>query len=359
MPILSPLRKLLRGLDDDSFILFIAWCLGALSPTGPYPLLLVSGQAGTGKSTLVRVANRLVDPCNGDLQQPPREDRDLIAAAKHSHLLAFDNLSAVSADLADSLCRLATGAEIGGRTLFTNHDSSSFAARRPVVLNGIPDLATRGDLLDRSVTLRLYPIHERRTEVELRQDLELALPPALRGLLDALVEGLAQLSSTPSPNMRMADFGRLVIAAEPALPWAPGAFLKAFEQSQAQALAALVDGDVVAKEIMNFSRHHPKGWSGLVSDLFDQLNLNADPQVTRLKDWPHSANWLSMRIDRIAAGLRVRGMEITNRRSNRGAVVTITKIAAPATPGDASDASADISGTRDTPSAHNGFAGHQ
>ena len=169
----------------------------------------------------MRVANRLVDPCNGDLQQPPANDRDLIAAAKHSHLLAFDNLSAVSADLADSLCRLATGAEIGGRTLFTNHDSSSFAARRPVVLNGIPDLATRGDLLDRSVTIRLHPIQEHRTEGDLRKDLELALPPAFRGLLDALVAGLARYPSTPTPKMRMADFGRLVIAAEPALPWPP------------------------------------------------------------------------------------------------------------------------------------------
>ena len=239
-------------LDDDSFILFIAWCLGALSPTGPYPLLLVSGQAGTGKSTLVRVANGLVDPCNGDLQQPPREDRDLIAAAKQSHLLAFDNLSAVSPDLADSFCRLATGAEIGGRTLFTNHESSSFAARRPVVLNGIPDLATRGDLLDRSVTLRLHPIQERRTEVELRKDMELALRPALSGLLDALVEALARYPSTQTPKMRMADFGRLVIAAEPALPWPPGAFLRALEQNRAQALAVLVDGDVVAMQIMNF-----------------------------------------------------------------------------------------------------------
>ena len=45
----GPLRNLLRGLDEDSFILFIAWCLGALSPSGPYPLLLVSGQAGIGQ----------------------------------------------------------------------------------------------------------------------------------------------------------------------------------------------------------------------------------------------------------------------------------------------------------------------
>jgi hypothetical protein len=49
--------------------------------------------------------------------QPPREDRDLITAARNNHVLAFDNLSAVSAELADSLCRLATGGDIGGRLL--------------------------------------------------------------------------------------------------------------------------------------------------------------------------------------------------------------------------------------------------
>ena len=142
----TPLRHLLGHLDDGQFVLFVSWCLWALSPTGPYPILIVTGEAGSGKSTLVRLAQRLVDPVTGDLLQPPDNDRDLIAAARHGRALSFDNISRLRPELADSLCRLATGSEIGGRSLYTDHDTATFAACRPLILNGIPDLAARGDL---------------------------------------------------------------------------------------------------------------------------------------------------------------------------------------------------------------------
>jgi hypothetical protein len=73
----------LLGNDDESNCLFIAWCVAALMPRGPYPMLIVGGEAGSGKSTFCRLAQRLVDPTAGDLLQPPRDDRDLIAAARH------------------------------------------------------------------------------------------------------------------------------------------------------------------------------------------------------------------------------------------------------------------------------------
>lgn len=56
--------------------------LGALLPTGPFPILVLGGEQGSGKSTLARTAKRIVDPGHGDLLQPPGDDRDLIAAAR-------------------------------------------------------------------------------------------------------------------------------------------------------------------------------------------------------------------------------------------------------------------------------------
>ena len=158
----APLRRLLEHLDDDTFTLFVAWCLGALLPNGPHPILVLSGEQGSGKSTLARLAQRIADPIRGDLLQPPGNDRDLIAAAKSNRVLSFDNLSGISPDLADSMCRLATGSEIGGRALYSDHDTASFAACRPLVINGIPDLAARADLADRSIVLRLANLPARR-----------------------------------------------------------------------------------------------------------------------------------------------------------------------------------------------------
>ena len=169
----SPLRHLLKPPGRlATYVLLISWCLGALSPTGPYPILIISGEAGSGKSTIVRLAQRIVDPVAGDVLQPPRDDRDLIAAAKQGRVLAFDNLSGISAELADSLCRLATGSEIGGRALYSNHDTATFAACRPLIINGIPDLAARGDLADRAIVISLGPLDGRMTEREWWQAVE-------------------------------------------------------------------------------------------------------------------------------------------------------------------------------------------
>src|SRR4029079_3245222 len=140
------------------------------------------------------------------LLQPPGDDRDLIAAAWSNRVLSFDNLSSVRAELADSLCRLATGSEIGGRALYSDHDTASFAACRPIVLNGIPDLAARGDLADRAIVLRLAGPPARITEKDGRTALYAVLPATFAALLDALSLGLRQLDQTPTPNLRMADF---------------------------------------------------------------------------------------------------------------------------------------------------------
>ena len=163
---LEPLRQLLPIDGDDEFRLIVLWILAALRPFGPYPIIAWSGEQGTGKTFASKVLRRLVDPSGDDVMQPPREDRDLIAAARSNHVLAFDNLSSVSSELADSLCRLSTGGDLGGRLLYTNDESAAFAARRPIILNGIPDMTTRGDLASRALFVRLSPMRRRRPEAD-------------------------------------------------------------------------------------------------------------------------------------------------------------------------------------------------
>ena len=320
----GPLRRLLSHLDNDTFILLIAWCVGALLPDGPHPILVLGGEQGAGKSTLARLVQRMTDPINGDLLQPPRDDRDLIACAKTNRVLAFDNLSNLSTDLADSLCRLATGSEIGGRALFSDHDLATFSACRPLVINGIPELAARGDLADRSIVLRLPLLPGRMTERDWRAAVEATMPSCMAALLDALSCGLDRLDETPTPDVRMADFARFVVAAEPALPWAPGAFLDAFLRARQQANVTLADGDVVAAAVREFLDDHARVWCGLTSELLKLLNARLGPNTPRPKDWPGNARWLSDRLWRAAPALRSLGIGIEERRTSRGTMVTLS-----------------------------------
>jgi putative DNA primase/helicase len=319
----APLRSLLRHLDEDAFVLLVAWCLGAMLPEGPYPILVLGGEQGSGKSTLARLAQRVTDPVNGDLLQPPATDRDLIACARTNRVLSFDNLSALTGELADSLCRLATGSEIGGRALFSDYDLATFAACRPIVMNGIPDLASRGDLADRALVLRLPVLPDRITERQWRAAVNEVMPHTFAALLDALSCGLARLEATPTPDYRMADFARFIVAAEPALPWPPGAFLDAVRRVRRQANVSLAEGDAVASAVKSFVDDRGRDWSGLMSELHAVLTQRHLSAGRGQQDWPANSRWFSDRLRRAAPALRSLGIDVAERRTSRGTMATL------------------------------------
>ena len=95
------------------------------------------------------MARGLIDPNMAALRRPPRDDRDLMIAAHNGWIVALDNLSGLAPALSDALCTLATGGGFATRELYTDGEEKLFDATRPIMLNGIEDVATRPDLLDR------------------------------------------------------------------------------------------------------------------------------------------------------------------------------------------------------------------
>jgi hypothetical protein len=201
------LRSFLNVQSDADFVLVVAWALACLRNRGPYPVIVLSGEQGSAKSTFSAILRALLDPNTAPLRALPREDRDLFIAASNGHVLAFDNVSGLPAWISDTLCRLATGGGFAVRQLYTDQDEVLFDAARPVILNGIEDIVTRPDLADRAVFLTLEPIPEerRRPEAELWAAFEAERPRILGVLLDAVVDGLKRLPDTHLPKLpRMA-----------------------------------------------------------------------------------------------------------------------------------------------------------
>jgi hypothetical protein len=204
---IDALRSFLNVQTDADFVLVVAWALAALRNRGPYPVIVLSGEHGSAKSTFSAFLRALLDPNTAPLRALPREDRDLFIAASRGHVLAFDNVSGLAAWISDTLCRLATGGGFAVRQLYTDQDEVLFDATRPVILNGIEDIVTRPDLADRAVFLMLEPIPEerRRPEAELWAAFEAERPRILGVLLDAVVVGLKRLPETHLPKLpRMA-----------------------------------------------------------------------------------------------------------------------------------------------------------
>ena len=174
----------------------MGWLVAAFRPRGPYLVLILQGEQGSAKSTGARVCRRLIDPNKAELRSQPREPRDLAIASNNAWALGFDNISRTSHWLSDGLCRLATGGGFSTRTLYSDSDETIFDAQRPILLNGIDSVATRGDLLDRSIMLTLPRLKHHREESEFWSDFDEARPRILGALLDAVSMALQREKAT-------------------------------------------------------------------------------------------------------------------------------------------------------------------
>jgi hypothetical protein len=227
---IEALRPFLNLSNENDFVLVVAWLLAALRPTGPYPLLAISGEQGSAKTVLSKLLRALVDPDVAPVRALPREERELMIAANNGHMLAFDNLSGLPPWLSDSLCRLASGGSFALRRLYTDDQEVLFKAARPTLLNGIEDVIGRADLADRVIFLMLGPIGEerRRSETELCREFERARPAILGALLDAVAYGFRAAEAVqPGRLPRMADFALWATACETPL-WRAGTFTRAY-----------------------------------------------------------------------------------------------------------------------------------
>jgi hypothetical protein len=174
---LNELRGLLNTTSND-YKLIAAWIVAALRHQGPYPVLVIHGEQGSAKSTTCRMLRTLIDPNHAALRTPPKSEEDLPIAARNSWVIALDNVSHIADWLSDTMCRVATGGGFGKRQRFTDTDEILFQVQRPQLVNGIEEVATRGDLLDRSIVIDLpaIPPDKRKDEDQFPAAVILSLP---------------------------------------------------------------------------------------------------------------------------------------------------------------------------------------
>jgi hypothetical protein len=318
---------------DAEFVLVVACVLACLRNRGPYPVIALSGEQGSAKSTFSAILRALLDPNTAPLRALPREDRDLFIAASNGHVLVFDNVSGLPAWISDTLCRLATGGGFAVRQLYTDQDEVLFDAARPVILNGIEDIVTRPDLADRAVFLTLEPIPEerRRPEAELWATFEIERPRILGVLLDAVVEGLKRLPETRLEKLpRMADFALWATACETAL-WPAGTFWSAYCGNRDEAVEGVIDADPIAAAVRAVMTMQTQ-WTGTASDLLGALAEAVGERTAKSKSWPDSPRALAGRLRRAATFLRKIGIEVAFKKEGRARARIINITVTPLSP---------------------------
>lgn len=315
---LTALRPFVNITADD-WPLLVAFIVAAFRPTGPFPVLNLLGEHGTAKSTTARAVRALVDPNRSPARAEPREGRDLAIAAANSWMVSFDNISRLPVWLSDALCRLSTGGGFSTRELYSDSEEIIFDAQRPVIMNGIAELATRPDLLDRSLLLYLprFTATGRKSEAALWAAFEQQRQRLLGAALDAVAGALRDLPSTTLAEApRMADFALWAAAAEPSLGLEPGTILTAYRGNRYAANSLALEASPVAQPLLDLVPADT--WKGTATQLLHALVLAADEDTQRQPGWPRGASALSNELRRLAPVLRAAGLAVTFEREGRG-----------------------------------------
>lgn len=291
-------------------LLLLTWLLYCLQPDGPYPVMVVTGDQGSAKSTFLNLVRMLVDPRTESLPSLPRNAEDLFIRAAARHLLAFDNVSFIPDWLSDILCQIAMGGTLSKRELYTAAEETVLTACNPILLNGIAGFVTRPDLADRAVFLVLasIPKDRRRPEREFWASFEEARPRIFGALVDVLAKALQLLPDIDLDEYpRMADFACFGVAVERALGLEDGTFMDAYSRNQDGASMDMVEADSVATALLNMMAGR-REWRGTYSDLLSDLHeeLGTAP---RPKDWPLNTKALQMRLDRVRPALLASGID--------------------------------------------------
>ena len=313
--------------DDSQKLLFFTAMVASLTGIGPFPIVHLSGEQGSAKSTTERVFQRAVDPNRAGLRGQPKNDQDLAIAASNSWLLAYDNLSDMKPWLSDALCRVSTGAGFATRALYTDREEALFSAMRPIIVNGIGNFATRSDFLDRALGFSCPRIRstQRRSEDEFWSDFNEALPLILGALFDGVAAVLRELPNVRlESSPRMADFARVGAALADSIGWSADAFLAAYETNRVVAAAVVLEDSPLTDSILRFAEEEGvDGWRGTATELFDALSHAADDHDIRRPGWPKNAAALGTALRLLAPSLRDAGLELEFLRSGDRRAISI------------------------------------
>jgi hypothetical protein len=303
----------LVSVDPDDFDLLVLFLLGVYLADGPFPVLDLNGDAGSGKTLSSRMVRMLVDPNSAALRSEPREPRDVMVAATNSWLVALDNLSSMPKALADAICRITSGVGASYRKNYSDDDEVLFDACRPVLVNGIDDLDDRYDLRDRMLSVRCLPIPEsqRRREADIMRDFVAMRPKLLGALCEATSKALAgrdAIAASKPALPRLADLAVHGEAAREALGWEAGKAIALLRDHGIAARQRILHEDVVAQSIVAFAGAHCgfKPWTGTATELEGAL-------VREGLNTPNAAR-LSTRLNRLSPTLRDAGIAITRSR---------------------------------------------
>jgi len=330
---LFKLFNIIKLKSDADKILLAVYIVTALVPDIPKPVLCVHGEKGAGKSTLLRLLRALIDPAPDPLLTLRTKERDLALALAQNLCAYFDNVSYLSQQQSDFLCRASTGAALAVRQLYTDDEMQIFRTKCCVGISGIHLVANAPDLQDRTITIELERIspQDRVEESDIVQQFEKIRHRLVGAMFNALARAMVikpfvRLSYTP----RMADWAAWGYAVAEALGVGGDVFLKTYIKNTEKINEKLLETHPLASAILAFMEKREE-FTGKPSELLDALSEVAETEKINIKakSWPKSANVMTRRLREIKSNLEDAGIAIIFGKDShglRGRFISLQKV---------------------------------
>ena len=332
----KPLLKVLN-IPNDQWIMILAWIIECMRPDTPYVGLELSGPQGSAKSSTQSFLRDLIDPNKVNLRARPSSARDMFVTAKHNHMVGYENLSGFSHEMQDALCTMLTGGGFGGRKLYTTDSENVIETKRPVIVNGINNVVTNPDLLDRFICLALPEIRSenRRSEKDLQAQFEKLKPRVFGAILTRFSKALRHLPDVIEEDIelpRMADFALLGEAVARSLEKRPGHFLRLYRDARAQAVQGAIDNTPLGAAIVSYLSENPEGLDLTYTNAWTTLRSHYETEHgVPTRNWPEPGKEFGNALRRLQPALRQVGIEVEILpRSKHGYGCRITRLPGPA-----------------------------
>lgn len=316
----------LINIPEDKRDLFLGTLVSAFIPEIAHPIIGIDGEQGSGKSLASELIVDLIDPSTVPKRKPPKDVESWTTVAKGSYVICIDNLSRITPQISDALCRASTGDGDVQRQLFTNGGLYVTSFRKIVIINGIRVEGIQDDLADRLIRFKLPVIaaENRLTESSIRKEWQTLKPLILGSLLSIVARTIeCQDDVNLSAKPRMADFAEILAAMDLAI--GTNSFAQYLEEVSANAWESL-SGDIVVNAV---AKHTAPAWTGRAKDLVDLLEMDTFARLSA-EEWPNTARKMSSWLNRIAPTLRKAGWVVEDLGSANHQNTTRWKIVPPA-----------------------------
>jgi hypothetical protein len=320
------IRNLWRivNVSEADRLLVLTWLIDTLRPDTPYPVLEMTGEQGSAKSTTQKALRQLVDPNASDLRGTPKCRDDLYVSAQASHMVSLENVSYLSDDLQDALCIIATGSGDGKRKHYSDAEEICLILKNPVMVNGISSVITRQDLIDRTVAIRL-PTLEQRSDIDVLQlQFEQNKVEIFSGLIDLMAKALLYLPQvdlsgySQNQKPRMIEFTRLGMAIAEASGYSRDKFLALYLANRQESMERTLEDSPVATAILAHMDNSPCSISGKLKDLIPLLERH---RPTYSDGWPKSYRAFGETLRRLIPALRQRGIIVKANSKTGGKII--------------------------------------